>query len=90
MNEHKQRNEDMWLGGWRRGAIAIAVVLCMVPVMAPAQQPQEDRMPAGDVPTQAVILLDPELPGWAIDVDFVDVDIRDVVRFFSTLTGFSM
>ena len=90
MNEHTQRSDDMWLWGWRKGAIAIAMMVCLVPVMAPAQQPQEERLPAGELPSQAVVLLDDSQTGWPIDIDFVDVDIRDVVRFFSTITGLNI
>ena len=59
--------------------------------MAPAQQQQDpDRLPAGALPTQALILGDPNQDGFSINIEFVEVDIRDVVLFFGQLTGINM
>jgi len=70
---------------------ALAVALCLVPVLAPAQQQDPDRLPAGALPTQASVLDDPIQDGFPIEmIDFVDVDIRDVVRFFGQLTGINL
>lgn len=74
---------------WRGIIAPLAVALCLVPVLAPAQQ-DANRLPAGQLPTQADILQDPNQDGLAVTVDFVDVDIRDVVRFFGTFTGINM
>jgi type IV pilus assembly protein PilQ len=75
--------------GWRGITALLAVAVCLVPVLAPAQQ-DPNRLPAGQLPTQSDILLDPNQEGLAISVDFVDVDIRDVVRFFGQFTGINM
>ncbi len=72
---------------WRGITAPLALALCLVPVLAPAQQQDANRLPAGAIPTQASILDDPNQDGFPIDVGFVDVDIRDVVRFFGQLTG---
>jgi type IV pilus assembly protein PilQ len=69
---------------------AIAVALCLVPVLAPAQQQDPNRLPAGALPTQAGIIDDPIQDGYPIDLELVDVDIRDVVRFFSQIAGVNM
>jgi type IV pilus assembly protein PilQ len=69
---------------------AIAVALCLVPVLAPAQQQDPNRLPAGSLPTQAGIIDDPIQDGYPIDLELVDVDIRDVVRFFSQIAGVNM
>jgi type IV pilus assembly protein PilQ len=74
---------------WRGLIAPLAAALCLVPVLAPAQQ-DANRLPAGQLPTQADILEDPNQDGLAVTVDFVDVDIRDVVRFFGTFTGINM
>ncbi len=75
---------------WRGFTAPLAVALCLVPLLAPAQQQDPNRLPAGAIPTQANILEDRTQDGFPIDVDFVDVDIRDVVRFFGQLTGINM
>ena len=75
---------------WRGITAPLAVALCLVPVLAPAQQQDPDRLPAGAIPTQTAILEDPVQDGFALDIDFVDVDVRDVVRFFGQLTGINM
>ena len=70
---------------------ALAVALCLVPVLAPAQQQDPDRLPAGALPTQSSVLDDPIQDGFPIEmIDFVDVDIRDVVMFFGQLTGINL
>jgi len=74
---------------WRGITAPLAVALCLVPMLAPAQQ-DANRLPAGQLPTQADILQDPNQDGIPISVDFVDVDIRDVVRFFGQFTGINM
>ena len=74
---------------WRPAIALLALALCLVPVLAPAQQ-AADRLPAGQLPTQADILQDPNQDGVPVSVDFVDVDIRDVVRFFGQFTGLNM
>jgi type IV pilus assembly protein PilQ len=74
---------------WRGITAPLAVALCLVPMLAPAQQ-DPNRLPAGQLPTQADILQDPMQDGVPISVDFVDVDIRDVVRFFGQFTGINM
>ena len=75
---------------WRGITAPLALALCLVPVLAPAQQQDPNRLPAGAMPTQADILDDPNQDGFPIDVSFVDVDIRDVVRFFGQLTGINI
>jgi len=73
---------------WRGITASLAVALCLVPVLAPAQD--ANRLPAGQLPTQSDILQDPNQDGVPVSVDFVDVDIRDVVRFFGQFTGINM
>ena len=75
---------------WRGSTAPLVVALCLAPVLAPAQQQDPNRLPAGAIPTQTAILADPVQDGFALDIDFVDVDVRDVVRFFGQLTGINM
>ncbi len=75
---------------WRGITALLALALCLSPLMAPAQQQDANRLPAGQLPTEADILADPDLEGSPIDISFVDVDIRDVVRFFSQITGINL
>ncbi len=75
---------------WRGSTAPLVVALCLVPVSAPAQQQDPNRLPAGAIPTQTAILADPLQDGFALDIDFVDVDVRDVVRFFGQLTGINI
>jgi type IV pilus assembly protein PilQ len=75
---------------WRAVTAPLVAALCLVPVLAPAQQQDPNRLPAGAIPTQTAILDDPVQDGFAIDINFVDVDVRDVVRFFGVLTGINM
>ena len=89
MNEHGRFTGKSG-PGWRGSTAALAVALCLVPVLAPAQEQSPDRVPAGQLPTQAGVLEDEFQDGFPIDVDFVDVDIRDVARFFSQLTGINI
>ena len=91
MNDQGRSTSELF-GPARRGVIAtLAVALCLVPVLAPAQQQGPDRLPAGALPTQASVLDDPLQDGFAIEmIDFVDVDIRDVVLFFGQLTGINL
>ena len=90
MNDQGRSTREF--GPARRGVIAtLAVALCLVPVLAPAQQQDPARLPAGDLPTQAAILEDPLQDGFPIEmIDFVDVDIRDVMLFFGQLTGLNI
>ncbi len=48
------------------------------------------RLPAGQLPTEADVLLSADLEGFPLSIDFVDTDIRDVARFFSNLTGLNV
>lgn len=75
---------------WCGTTAPLVVALCLVPVLAPAQQQDPNRLPAGAIPTQTAILDDPFQDGFTLDIDFVDVDVRDVVRFFGQLTGINM
>ncbi|MCH7823991.1 MAG: type IV pilus secretin PilQ [Acidobacteria bacterium] len=87
-----QRRTTVSRRGARWGGITalLALALCLVPLMAPAQQQDANRLPVGQLPTEADILQDPDLDGSPIDISFVDVDIRDVVRFFSQITGINL
>lgn len=77
--------------GWRGVTAPLALALCLAPMLASGQQQAADRLPAGQLPTQADILEDPNQDGVAIgELDFVEVDIRDVVRFFGEITGLNM
>jgi len=89
MNDHGRKDTREAGPGWR-GMTAIAVALCLVPVLAPAQQQDPDRLPAGALPTQAGIIDDPIQDGYPIDLELVDVDIRDVIRFFAQIAGVNM
>lgn len=75
---------------WRGLTAPLVLALCLVPVLVPAQQQDPNRLPAGAIPTQSAILDDPLLEGFTLDINFIDVDVRDVVRFFGTLTGINM
>lgn len=77
---------------WRGITALLALALCVAPLVAAAatQQQDPDRLPAGQLPTEADILVDRALEGTPIDISFVDVDIRDVVRFFSQITGINL
>lgn len=88
MRDQGRTSTRKYVPRWR-GITALAVALCLAPVLAPAQQ-DVNRLPAGQLPTPAQILEDPQLEGVPIEVDFVDVNIRDVVRFFSRFTGINM
>ena len=91
MNDHGRYNTDK-SGARTRGIVAVlAVLICLAPAWAAAQQQQDpDRLPAGTLPTQALILDDPNQDGFSLDIEFVEVDIRDVVFFFGQLTGINM
>ena len=91
MNDNGRYNTDK-SGPRTRGIVAaLAVLICLAPVLAPAQQQQDpDRLPAGALPTQALILDDPNQDGFSMNIEFVEVDIRDVVLFFGQLTGINM
>ena len=55
-----------------------------------SQLPEPDRLPADQMPGEADVLLSEELTGWPITVNFVDTNIRDVARFFSSITGLNI
>lgn len=92
MIEHSDSNATGWYLGWRVRWAALAAMLCLAPLTATAQLPaqQPDRLPVGQLPTQAAILADPTQTGFRIDVEFVEVDIRDVARFFANLSGLNI
>lgn len=82
-------------GGVLAGLLVVTLsLLTGVAAAGPQQQPdpQEtlERLPAGQLPTEAEVLMSDQLEGWPIDVTFVQTDIRDVVRFFSQLTGLNI
>jgi len=89
--------------GWNRGrrslavAVATSISLLTLSLPAPAQQAQPAvgqqapaSLPAGQIPTEAQVLLSPEQDGFPISIEFVDIDIRDVTRFFGDLTGLNL
>ncbi|MFQ5742815.1 MAG: secretin N-terminal domain-containing protein, partial [Acidobacteriota bacterium] len=82
------RFASWWHGERRRKSVALVAALWLLPTVATAQQ--QERLPAGELPTQAAVLLDETQNGVPIDIDFVDTDIRDVVRFFSQLTNLNI
>lgn len=90
MNDHGRYDKDKSGPGTRGIVVALAVLICLAPVLAPAQQQDPDRLPAGALPTQALILDDANQDGFSINIEFVEVDIRDVVLFFGQLTGINM
>ena len=91
MHDHGKRNADKSRPRTCGIVATLAVLLCLAPVMAPAQQQQDpDRLPAGALPTQSFILEDENLDGFSLNIEFVEVDIRDVVLFFGQLTGINM
>ena len=90
MNDQRRPTVRRHGPSWRGITAPLALALCLVPFLAPAQQQDANRLPAGQLPTEADILADPALEGVPIDITFVDVDIRDVVRFFSQLTGINL
>lgn len=87
-----RRGPRLWVAAW------LLPVLAGVPGVAPAQVaaglqpqvPEESRIPAGQLPTEAEILLSGERDGLPISIKFVDTDIRDVGPFFSALTGLNI
>lgn len=83
--------------GWVVVAVLALVAAGGPPAIAqeslPAQDPaaqQPEALEAGQLPTEADVLLSPEIQGWPVSVEFVDTDIRDVVRFFSQITGLNI
>ena len=52
--------------------------------------PLEQRIDAGQLPTESDILALGDLYGVSISINFVDTDIRDVARFFLNLTGLNV
>jgi type IV pilus assembly protein PilQ len=57
-----------------------------------AEPPQqaEDRIDAGQLPSEADILESDRDSGFPLTINFVDTDIRDVATFFSNLTGLNI
>lgn len=90
MNDRRRTTVSRRGARWGGITALLALALCLVPLMAPAQQQDANRLPVGQLPTEADILQDPDLDGSPIDISFVDVDIRDVVRFFSQITGINL
>ena len=90
MNDRRKTTVGRHGPRWRVITALLALALCLAPLVAPAQQQDANRLPAGQLPTEADILQDPDLEGSPIDITFVDVDIRDVVRFFSQITGINL
>ncbi len=90
MNDRRKTTVGRHGPRWRVITALLALALCLAPLVAPAQQQDANRLPAGQLPTEADILQDPDLEGSPIDISFVDVDIRDVVRFFSQITGINL
>ena len=90
MNDRRKTTVSRHGPRWRVITALLALALCLAPLVAPAQQQDANRLPAGQLPTEADILRDPDLEGAPIDISFVDVDIRDVVRFFSQITGINL
>lgn len=90
--------------GWHRGrrflavAVATTISLLTLSLPAPAQQAGEPavmqqapaRLPAGQLPTEAQVLISPEQEGYPISIEFIDVNIRDVLGFFHQLTGLNL
>lgn len=82
--------------GQRLGCGRVAVplaVLCLLPAaVTMGQEPEaiEQRIRAGQLPSEAEVLLSPESDGWPLTISFVETDIRDVATFFSKLTGLNV
>ncbi len=90
MNDRRRTTACRNGPSWRGITALLALALFLSPLVAPAQQQNANRLPADQLPTEADILEDPTLDGTPIDISFVDVDIRDVVRFFSQITGINL
>lgn len=100
MTNHDLRKSTGWHRGRRSLAVATATLVSLLTLSpaVPAQQaPQPaiqqqapDSLPAGQLPTQAQVLLSEDQEGFPISIEFVDVDIRDVIRFFHQLTGLNL
>ncbi|NKB87971.1 MAG: type IV pilus secretin PilQ [Acidobacteria bacterium] len=85
-----------------RRLLTLAVALLAAPSLAMAWQgqeafapettplSQEERIPAGQLPSEADVLQSSELDGSTITINFVGTDIRDVSRFFSQVTGLNV
>ncbi len=91
--EDDRQRELRMPGALRRIAAAVCLAVTVpasVSAFSTHQEPQgseQERIPAGQVPTEAGVLTDDLADGFPLSIDFVDTDIRDVARFFSSLTG---
>ena len=95
-------NARRWVVGHGRRLVAflLAAALSTPTVLAAAQQDgsaglppageQEERLAAGQLPTEADVLVSEFDEGFPLTINFVDTDIRDVARFFSNLTGLNV
>ena len=77
---------------WRTVLVGLAVAGLLPAAVSFGQQPagSQDRIAAGQVPTEALVLLSTQDDGFPLTINFVDTDIRDVSRFFSNLTGLNV
>ena len=87
--------------GVRRTFAGLLALLCLPGLASAWQQQQEapaetvaaveeERIPGGQLPTEADVLNSHDLDGFPIEIRFVGTDIRDVSRFFSQLTGLNI
>ena len=73
---------------WRTVLVGLGIAGFLPAAVSFGQQPDgsQDRIPAGQMPTEASVLVSTQDDGFPLTINFVDTDIRDVSRFFSNLT----